>query len=50
MILTILDPSTGNRTAVEVPAKAPPRRRVWRWALRELDRMASDRKPCVDRR
>ena len=38
MTLTILDPCTGNRVTIEVPAKAqPPRTRGW--VLRERDRV-----------
>ncbi len=39
MTLTILDPCTGNRVTIEVPAKAQPRHRTRRWVLRELDRV-----------
>jgi hypothetical protein len=39
MTLTILDPCTGNRVTIEVPAKAQPHR-TRRWVLRELDRVA----------
>ncbi len=38
MTLTILDPCTGNRVTIEVPAKAQPHR-TRRWVLRELDRV-----------
>jgi hypothetical protein len=38
MTLTILDPCTGNRVVIEVPAKAQPNR-TRRWVLRELDRV-----------
>ncbi len=38
MILTILDPCTGNRVTVEVPAKRQPRR-VRRQVLRKLDQV-----------
>jgi hypothetical protein len=44
MILTILDPCTGTRVAIEVPAKPQPLR-VRRWVRRELDRMISKRDP-----
>ena len=37
MTLTILDPCTGNRVTIEVPAKAQPHR-ARRWVFRELDR------------
>ncbi len=40
MTLTILDPCTGNRVTIEVPAKAQPHR-TRRWVLRELDRVTS---------
>jgi hypothetical protein len=39
MTLTILDPCTGRRVTIEVPAKAQPHR-TRRWVLRELDRMS----------
>ena len=38
MTLTILDPCTGNRVTIEVPAKAQPHR-ARRWVFRELDRV-----------
>ncbi len=38
MTLTILDPCTGNRVTIQVPAK-PQTRRSRRWVLRELDRL-----------
>ena len=38
MTLTILDPCTGNRVTIQVPAKPQPRR-TRRWVLRELDRL-----------
>ncbi len=37
MTLTILDPHTGNRVTIEVPAKSLPHR-TRRWIMRELDR------------
>ncbi len=37
MTLTILDPCTGTRITIEVPAKSQPQRSR-RWLLRELDR------------
>jgi hypothetical protein len=42
MTLTVLDPCTGNRVTIEVPAR-PQARRIRRWVLRELDRMADQR-------
>jgi hypothetical protein len=42
MTLTFLDPYTGNRTIIEVPARSHSRR-IRRWVLRELDRMADQR-------
>jgi hypothetical protein len=42
MILTILDPCTGTRVAIEVPAKQQVQR-ARRWVRRELDRMISKR-------
>ncbi len=42
MTLTILDPCTGHRVTIQVPAK-PQTRRARRWVLRELDRI--DRQP-----
>jgi hypothetical protein len=44
MALTILDPCTGTRVAIEVPAKLQPLR-ARRWVRRELDRMISKRDP-----
>ncbi len=41
MTLTILDPCTGNRVTIEVPAKAQPHR-TRRWVLRELDRVTGE--------
>jgi hypothetical protein len=40
MTLTILDPCTGNRVTIEVPAKEQTQR-TRRWVLRELDRVAA---------
>jgi hypothetical protein len=40
MTLTILDPCTGSRVAIQVPAKSQARR-IRRWLLRELDRAAA---------
>jgi hypothetical protein len=40
MTLTILDPCTGARDKVEVPARPQAARRVRRWILRELDQAA----------
>ncbi len=48
MTLTILDPCTGNRVTIEVPAKPQPRRSR-RWVLREMDRTDPDRKPGPER-
>jgi len=42
MTLTVLDPCTGNRTFIEVQAR-PQSRRIRRWVLREMDRMADQR-------
>ena len=42
MTLTVLDPCTGNRTIIEVRAR-PQARRIRRWVLRELDRVADQR-------
>jgi hypothetical protein len=39
MTLTVLDPCTGKRVAVEVPVKRQPHR-ARRWLLCELDRIA----------
>jgi hypothetical protein len=41
MALTVLDPCTGNRI-IEVPAR-PQSRRIRRWVLCEMDRMADQR-------
>jgi hypothetical protein len=41
MTLTVLDPCTGKRVAVEVPVKRQPHR-ARRWMLRELDRIARE--------
>ncbi len=49
MILTILDPCTGNRVSIDVPVKAPPRRRVYRQVLQELDRLERGKKPSAER-
>jgi hypothetical protein len=38
MTLTILDPCTGNRVTIGVPAKEQTQR-TRRWVLRELDRV-----------
>ncbi len=45
MTLTVLDPCTGHRVTIEVPVKAQPSRRTRRWVLRELDRVATNKKP-----
>jgi hypothetical protein len=45
MTLTILDPCTGTRVNIEVPAKPRPARRAKRWVLRELDRLQTGKKP-----
>lgn len=42
MTLTVLDPCTGNRATIEVPARSQSRR-IRRWVLRELDRVADQR-------
>jgi hypothetical protein len=42
MTLTVLDPCTGNRFTIEVPSR-PQSRRIRRWVLRELDRVADQR-------
>ena len=42
MTLTVLDPRTGNRATIEVPARSQSRR-IRRWVLRELDRVADQR-------
>jgi hypothetical protein len=42
MTLTVLDPCTGNRSTIEVPSR-PQVRRIRRWVLRELDRVADQR-------
>jgi hypothetical protein len=45
MTLTILDPCTGTRVTIEVPAKPQPQHRAKRWVLRELDRLQTSKKP-----
>ncbi len=47
MTITILDPCTGSRVAIQVPAKPQPRR-TRRWVHRELDRIDHQRKRCSD--
>jgi hypothetical protein len=42
MPLTVLDPCTGNRATIGVPARSQSRR-IRRWVLRELDRVADQR-------
>ena len=42
MTLTVLDPYTGNRVTIGVPARSHSRR-IRRWVLRELDRVADQR-------
>ncbi len=42
MTLTVLDLRSGNRATIGVPSR-PQSRRIRRWVLRELDRVADQR-------
>jgi len=46
MTLTVVDPCTGNRSTIEAPSR-PQSRRIRRWLLRELDRVADQRSEAV---